>query len=690
MHAHHLPPRRWLTALPPLALLVLIAVATPASATPYGTISSAGPLDNIWIGNDLSCQVSHVADTFWEIYPASTRPGDCGSFIALGSTLYAPDFIGHGGTATGSLGASTPFTPVSQTPVTGSGTTGSPFTILTTVNVGTTGLQIRETTQYVVGNPYFITSTQIVNTGSSTQNFIFYRAVDCYLGGADTGYGALNINTPGSIACTENPNNLPAGRYEEMEPLSPGSSYYHNFYSSVWSWIGTKTPFPNTCQCTTFLDNGLGLSWVDQLPPGASVTHVNTLRFNPGEVTEPDPCTMTGRAYVAHILLHDVGGTGLVGPTHVWSEDTGEVATTTSSHQWVGLANVTGPLLVGDVVAAEVGTDTDPCRSEARSSIVHMDSGPAMPPPIAPIVIRGAESRSYTDCTHSEGGFTIAYLSVGGTVLINTAGTPPPNTQFTVGPATVIVNEQTGGPGVFEVTGVHVIVNGVMDARFLYARSDIHDCNGPPPEPPCDAGIIQRQIAMELSAPKAALSAYALPANDCVCQTLASYGVSCDPCVDGVQVAGVRVRIDCETCPRIVEELVGCNVCGIDLSDPPTPDDAVTIDLSCVDCGAWIDCTICGQDIREIDPAAINLTACVACDDLPRQVQGICYDACAVINELLARYGIAIDCNFLPTRDLQTGAHGPPMTSVLPPPTGVAPPPPPVVATATMQTKPFG
>ncbi len=559
-----------LRLLPLIGLAVLAFLVQPVSATPFTGISSAGPLDNVWIGNELSCQVSHVADVgFWEVYPPGTRPGDCGSFAVVGATLYAPAMSGHGGTASGSIGAYTAFTPVSQTPVTGAGTALSPFQIVTTVNVGTTGLQIQETTRYVIGNPFFTTFSQITNTGSAAVDVTFYRAIDCYLGGTDVGYGALNINTPGSVACTENPNNLPAGRYEEMEPLTGGSSYYHHNYNTVWTWIGGHTPFPNTCQCTTYLDNGLGLSWTDHLQPGTSVIHGNTLRFNPGEVTVPDPCTMTGRAYIWHIHIEDVGNTGLIGPADSWSEDTGEVATTSDSYRWVGLANLTSPLMVGDVVASEVGTSTDPeCHSDSRSSAVHLDSGPAMPAPLAPIVIRGAESRAHTQCDYSTGGFTIAYLEVGGQVLINTAGTPAPNTQFTVGPLTVIVNEQTGGPGVFEVTGVHVIANGVADARFFYARSDIHDCPGLPPEPPCESGYVQNQLALEMAGPKfnanSLRSPIATPVDDCLCEALAQLGIICDPC-PSIHTQNVDVTIDCDPCPGIhtqnISVTVDCDPC---------------------------------------------------------------------------------------------------------------------------------
>src|SRR3954447_18226993 len=79
----------------------------------------AGPLTQVSIGNDLSCQVQHTGDTSLELFPSSTTPGDCGTFVAVGGALYTPDFSNHGATATSGLGTRTPYSPVSQTPVSG-------------------------------------------------------------------------------------------------------------------------------------------------------------------------------------------------------------------------------------------------------------------------------------------------------------------------------------------------------------------------------------------------------------------------------------------------------------------------------------------------------------------------------------------------------------------------------------------
>ena len=107
-----------LTMRAAIALVVASAGATWCLATPSADISSpAGPLTHVWIGNDLSCQVQHIADApDYEFYGPDIIPGDAGTFIAMDGVLYAPDFINHDYTSAGFLiGAYTPFTPVSQT-----------------------------------------------------------------------------------------------------------------------------------------------------------------------------------------------------------------------------------------------------------------------------------------------------------------------------------------------------------------------------------------------------------------------------------------------------------------------------------------------------------------------------------------------------------------------------------------------
>lgn len=258
-----------------------MALNAPAS-TPFVDIASAGPLTHVYLGNELSCQVRHVDDgTTGEFYPPGTIPGDCGTFIAMGGTLYAPDFNGHGGTATSGIGARVIYTPVSQTGITGTGTAADPFKVVTVVDVSTTGLRIQQTDSYVIGDESYRTDIMLTNSGSPASG-VLYRAADAFLGGSDSGYGFTEIfGTRKAVGCAVNSNNNPPGRIEEWVPLTGGNNFYQNHYNSVWTFIATKAPFPDTCGCATFQDNGGGISWNFSIPTAGSATYSHVTTFSP-------------------------------------------------------------------------------------------------------------------------------------------------------------------------------------------------------------------------------------------------------------------------------------------------------------------------------------------------------------------------------------------------------------------------
>jgi len=251
-----------------------------------------GPLTQVSIGNDLSCQVQHTGDSALELFPSSATPGDCGTFVAVGGTLYTPDFSNHSGTATSGLGTRTPFTAVSQTPVSGSGSSSTPFRVTTVANVGGTGLQVSQIDSYVAGQESYRTDVTIKNTGSGSQSLVLYRAGDCFLQNTDVGFGFTEAS--GGVGCAANANNSPPGRIEEWVPISPGSNFTEDAFSTVWNQVGSQQPFPNTCaMCTTSTDNGAGISWTASIEPGQSQTFSHFTTFSPTGKAGPPPTTPT-------------------------------------------------------------------------------------------------------------------------------------------------------------------------------------------------------------------------------------------------------------------------------------------------------------------------------------------------------------------------------------------------------------
>jgi hypothetical protein len=276
------------------------AVAADA-AVPFQDIGSpAGPLTSVALGNELSCQVQHTGDAALEFFPSSTTPGDCGTFVATGGTVYGPDFANHGPTATGSVTSSsyTPFAAVSQTTKSGAGTSANPFKVVTVVTVGGTGLKITQTDTYVNGQEAYRTDIAIQNTGGGAVSGVLYRAGDCYLQGTDSGFGFTEPN--GSVGCSANPNNQPAGRIEEWVPITGGNNFTEDFYSNVWSKIAAMTPFANDCvHCNDVVDNGAGISWSFNIPPGQTATFSHFTTFSPTGRTgapPPPPPPVTGPA----------------------------------------------------------------------------------------------------------------------------------------------------------------------------------------------------------------------------------------------------------------------------------------------------------------------------------------------------------------------------------------------------------
>ena len=119
-------------------MAALIAVPVAWASTPFVDIHSSGPLSDIYIGNDLSCQVRDGGFSSTEFFPNAVGPGDCGTFLFVNgdgnSAFFGPDFANHAG------GTHTPVTSGPEVPsprsgsqsFSGSGTTASPYRVTTT------------------------------------------------------------------------------------------------------------------------------------------------------------------------------------------------------------------------------------------------------------------------------------------------------------------------------------------------------------------------------------------------------------------------------------------------------------------------------------------------------------------------------------------------------------------------------
>lgn len=245
----------------------------------------AGPLTHVVVGNELSCQAQHTGDTSFEFFPPTAAPGDCGTFLSVGGTLYSPNFPAHDRSAAG-FGSTPHFTATSQTARTGAGTRSSPFRVVTTATAG--GFTLTQTDTYIAGEESFRTDIAVKNTGGSAQAVILYRAGDCYLQNSDTGFGFAGAN--GAIGCSANANNTPPGRIEEFVPITGGANFLEGSFTDVWSAVISQMPFANLCgQCTTNRDNGAGISWSATINPNQTTTFSHFTTFSPTGRAGPPP-----------------------------------------------------------------------------------------------------------------------------------------------------------------------------------------------------------------------------------------------------------------------------------------------------------------------------------------------------------------------------------------------------------------
>ena len=139
---------------------ICVGLAWPlVAAAADGEITSDGPLTRIIITPDLNCQVAHQDDISFEYFGDAV--GACGTFLAVGGSVYGPANVRPG------LVGSDAWSPVSQSAVTGSGSAGDPFRLVTIVEAGDLGMRIEQTDSYEVGEESYRTDVRISNSGSA-------------------------------------------------------------------------------------------------------------------------------------------------------------------------------------------------------------------------------------------------------------------------------------------------------------------------------------------------------------------------------------------------------------------------------------------------------------------------------------------------------------------------------------------
>jgi hypothetical protein len=357
--------RGWVVAwgLALFAVLSLIAAATAlARSTPHLDIGSRGPLTDIWVGDQLGCQVQYAGDPTHEFYPPDAVPGDCGTFLSYNGTLYGPDFSHRRGTPSAtpfSNGSNNyvSFTSAEPQTMTGSGTAASPYEETTKVTAGT--ITLTEVDSYVAGNSYYRTDIAVgVPPGLEVGSLRLYHGGNCYLQGSGEGFGDVEAST-GAPACTANQNDSPPGQVEEFSPITPGSDHVETAFSDVWSDIAAQQPLPDTCACTRLGNNGEAISWNVGAAGGtfsllSDFSAVGLLVGAPPAATTPAP-PMLGKTFDVRL----VSGVVLIRLPHgASSYAVGRAAPAGELSKGVGFVPLTTPrqLPVGTQFDARRGT----------------------------------------------------------------------------------------------------------------------------------------------------------------------------------------------------------------------------------------------------------------------------------------------------------------------------------------------
>lgn len=248
-------------ALAVIAAVLFGLAAQLAVAQPTVRVIAGNPL-TVNVGSDASFQVyTTLVPGQGQFYPSSNNTvADYGVFVDRAGTLFAPAFSTHtGGTATGSIGANTPWTSVSISPVTGTGTAGDPFTVVVVNDAAATGLRMTMTVTYVNGENFF-RKTFAFTTGDATPYDVFLGG-DIYLANSDSGVPYTLSGAVGGQTCA------PPVYTILMIPLTPASRYSARGYSTVWSEIGAgllSNVIATGCQ-----DNGAALQWQNRVGNGS-------------------------------------------------------------------------------------------------------------------------------------------------------------------------------------------------------------------------------------------------------------------------------------------------------------------------------------------------------------------------------------------------------------------------------------
>jgi hypothetical protein len=160
--------------------------------------------------------------------------------------------------------------------LTGTGTSGDPYTVVIVVDAGTTGLRLTETLTYVTGSPLYNMTLAFSNIGNAALTWDTFTGADFYLADNDEGFGVLQGTSTGgrgaSLTCQ------PLQYVILLLTPTPANRWAAEGYDTIWNEISAGV-LSDTVD-TVCEDNGAAVEWTGaSANPGGSVLYATGVSF---------------------------------------------------------------------------------------------------------------------------------------------------------------------------------------------------------------------------------------------------------------------------------------------------------------------------------------------------------------------------------------------------------------------------
>ncbi len=322
---------RTMTMLAVLAAASLLTASAGADQDTTAVELPGAPM-SVYVGPRGECQSSYVINGRVEgnFFPGGTPyefspVGDCGLFLAFPSagtgqpSALAGKTFGfekHAGASPDAL-----FTPVSQSPVTGEGTSANSYVQSTLFKVEAGGEEdalITETTSYVNGAAQFSSTYAVENTSKSPLYFRAIYAGDLFVNGEDQGVGVFNAGPPRFIGGQNASSGVLGGLQEAPAPALAWSDYEELAYPQIWTSV-TETAEAEAAfkdgVTAGEVDNAVGVEWDEFRAKGlekggeASFSIVNRTQVPAALVVQPATQThLVGQSATVAVTALDTSG----------------------------------------------------------------------------------------------------------------------------------------------------------------------------------------------------------------------------------------------------------------------------------------------------------------------------------------------------------------------------------------------